>query len=115
MRDLTSQVAALRDAFGAAQGERSAARRESATALAAQLALHRRDRHSASLAWNRALARRAATHLPASAPRPLVERPAAATDPAHPPADAAAPAAETAPRPNRQRINAAPVDGKGER
>ena len=60
MRDLTAGVAALRDAFGAAQRSRASARREVVQALWKRLDERGRDRHEASAVWRGSRAKPAA-------------------------------------------------------
>lgn len=65
MRDLTTRVAALRDAFGASQQARAKSRHDLATALHERLAGYRQDRHGAGAAWRGTATRRARASEPA--------------------------------------------------
>jgi hypothetical protein len=75
MRDLTGQVATLRDAFGASQQARAKSRRDLAKALHERLAGYRQDRHDSGAAWHGTPARHARPSAPVSAHRPAARHP----------------------------------------
>jgi len=109
MRDLTGQVASLRDASRASQEARAKSHHDLAKELHERLAGYRQDRHKASAAWHATLARHAPSPDPVGAGRPAAERYTARAETSHAqpaaiePAAPAPAAAEPASRPSRYR------------
>jgi len=83
MRDLTGQVAALRDAFGASQEARAKSRHDLADALQERLAGYRQDRRDSGAAWHDTPARHGRPPAPAGAHRPTEERSTASAETSH--------------------------------
>jgi len=84
MRELTGQVAALRDAFSGSQEARAKSRHDLADALQERLAGYRQDRHDSGAAWHGTPVRHARPPSPAGAHRPAAERNTAKAETSHP-------------------------------